>query len=389
MNGNHRSRVGALFGVGCLAIALAAGLLKALHPWGGDSAWSLIALTGVAGAAIGFILLRRRPAERLGWVVAGLGASSLLQCLIEAYATYSSNGARLPVAGYVFAFDELPSGLLVSMLTLLLLLFPTGRLPGPRWRWPFIALVAVTLLGLPGRILKPGRFENLHALANPLGVHSATLQHLSDAANVAGIPLLLAAAASVLVRWRRADGTTRDQIKGLLAATALWPIVIVVLVTTPSSFSNSAWGELLFAVPVVAMLFAVAVAVLRYRLYDVDRVISRTLSYAAVTGLLAATYVGCVALSTRALPFSSSVGVAASTLAVAALFSPMRRRVQRAVDHRFNRAGYDASRTIDAFALRLRDEVDPDLVRADLLAFAAQSMQPATMSLWVSSGSPC
>jgi hypothetical protein len=207
-----------------------------LHPSGGDSAWPLIALTGVAGAAIGFILLRRRPAERLGWVVAALGASSLLQCLIEAYATFSSNGARLPAAAYVFAFDELPSGLLVSMLTVLLLLFPTGRLPGPRWRWPFVALVAVTLLGLPGRISKPGRFENLHALVNPLGAHSAALQRLSDAANVAGIPLLLAAAASVLVRWRRADGTTRDQIKGLVAATSLWPIVIVLLVATPASF---------------------------------------------------------------------------------------------------------------------------------------------------------
>jgi hypothetical protein len=131
------------------------------------------------------------------------------------------------------------------------------------------------------------------------------------------------------------------------------------------------------------MLVAVAVAVLRYRLYDVDRVISRTLSYAAVTGLLVATYVGCVALSTRALPFSSSIGVAASTLAVAALFTPMRRRVQMAVDHRFNRARYDAARTVDAFALRLRDEVDPDLVRADLLAVTTSAIQPATVSLWV------
>jgi hypothetical protein len=384
-----RHRVGAFFGVGCLVIALAAGALKALHPSGGDSAWPLIALTGAAGAAVGFVLLRRRPGERLGWVVAVIGAMSLVQCLIEAYSTYSSNGARLPIAAYVFAFDELPSGLLVSLLTLLLLLFPTGRLPGPRWRWPFVALVAVTLLGLPGRILKPGRFENLHALVNPLGMHSPWLQHLSDAANVAGIPLLLSAAASVLIRWRRADGTTRDQIKGLLASVALWPIVIVLLLVTPSSFSNSAWGELLFAVPVVAMLVAVAVAVLRYRLYDVDRVISRTLSYAVVTGLFAATYVGCVALSTRALPFSSSVGVAASTLAMAALFTPVRRRVQRAVDHRFNRARYDATRTIDAFASRLRDQVDPDVVRTDLLAVAAQSMQPATMSLWVSSRSPC
>jgi hypothetical protein len=131
------------------------------------------------------------------------------------------------------------------------------------------------------------------------------------------------------------------------------------------------------------MVVAVFVAVVRYRLYDIDRVISRTLSYALVTGVLVGCYVGVVALATRLLPFSSSVGVAASTLAVAALFQPVRRRVQAGVDRRFNRARYDAARVVDSFADRLRDEVEPDLVRADLLSVTARAVAPTTVSLWV------
>jgi Co/Zn/Cd efflux system component len=383
MNARRRSRIGSIYGICCLVMGVAAGAILAAHPHKGPSGLPVIALIGVAGAAIGFILLQRRPDQRLGWVVAALGAISLFQCLVDTYATFTSHGSRLPFAASVFVLDEVPSGLLVSLITLLLLLFPTGRLPGPRWRWPFGMVVAVTAAGLPGRLTRPGRFEELHALSNPIGLHSALLHRATDVANVIGIPLLLLSVVSVLVRWRRADLTTRDQIKGLAVAAALWPFVIVVLVVTPSSFSNSNWGEILFALPTAAMLVAVAVAVLRYRLYDMDRVISRTLSYAAVTGLLVAMYLGCVALSTRALPFSSSVGVAASTLAVAALFNPLRRRVQSGVDHRFNRARYDAGRTVDAFALRLRDEVDPELVRTDLLSVTAHSVQPATISLWV------
>ncbi|HET6909486.1 MAG TPA: hypothetical protein VFH54_09125 [Mycobacteriales bacterium] len=383
MNEQRHSHSGAVYGLACLVMGVAAGVILAAHPHRGPSGLPVIALVGVAGAAIGFVLLRRRPDQRLGWVVAALGAMSLFQCLVDTYATYTSHGSRLPFAAYVFVFDEVPSGLLVSLITLLLLLFPTGRLPGSRWRWPFGALVVVTLVGLPGRLIRPGRFDEVHSLVNPIGVHSAPLKQATDVANVVGIPLLLLAVISVVLRWRRADPTTRDQIKGLVVAGALWPVVIVVLLVTPTSFSDSQWGELLFALPIVAMLVAVAIAVLRYRLYDMDRVISRTLSYAAVTGLLVATYVGCVALSTRALPFSSSVGVAASTLAVAALFHPLRSRVQSGVDHRFNRARYDAARTVDEFALRLRDEVNPELVRADLLSVTAGSVQPATVSLWV------
>lgn len=384
MSGGTGSRLGTTYGVVCTVLTVAGAVLMSLHPQDARSGWPPIVFVGVASAAIGFILLRRRPQERLGWVVASLGALSLLQFLVDAYANCSVHGSRLPAAAYVFVLDEVPSGLLVAQLTLLLLWFPDGRLPGRRWRWTLTVLVAVTVAGLPGRLVRPGPFENLKALVNPIGVHVALLQHATDVANAAGIPLLLVAVVSVFVRWRRARAAvTRDQIKGLAAAAMLWPFTIVALLATPSSFSNSAWGELLFALPTVAMLVAVAVAVLRYRLYDVDRVISRTVASAAVSGVLVAAYVGCVTVATRLLPFSSAVAVAASTLAVAALFNPVRRRVQAAVDHRFNRARYDAGRTVDEFALRLRDEVDPDVVRADLLTVTAGAVQPATLSVWL------
>ena len=384
--GRHRAVVAA-YGIACGLIAGGVVALVAAHAASGRGglydSWPLTLSTGICSAGLGLLLLSRRPDQRLGWVIAALGALTLLQTLIDSYAAYSVHVSRLPGAAAVFAFDELPGGLLVGVLALLLLLFPTGRLPAPRWRMLGVAIVAVSAAGLPGRLLRPGHFANLPALVNPLGAHVPGVSSLTAIANAAGVPLLLASAASVVVRWRRADRITREQIKSLLAAVALWPLVIVILLATPTSFSDSRWGELLFALPIDAMLIAVAVAVMRYRLYEIDRVISRTLSYFVLTGVLVGCYLGCVWLTTSALPFSSSVSVAASTLVVAAAFNPMRRRIQAAVDRRFNRAKYDAARAVEGFAARLRDDVDTDDVRRDLLTATAYSMQPESVSLWV------
>jgi hypothetical protein len=370
----------------CASLAVAVAVIVALHLASGRgglySSWALTALLGVCAAGLGSILLWRRPEQPLGWVIAALGGLTLLQTFVDTYAAYATHVAPLPGAAWVYTVDELPSGLLIALLTLVLLLFPTGRLAGHGWRWVLAALAVVTVAGLPGRLTAPGRFDGMPALVNPLGVHAPALKTLTAVANVAGIPLLLAAAASVLLRWRRADPLTREQIKGLLAAVALWPVIIVVLLATPTSFSDSRWGEALFALPVNAMLVAVAVAVLRYRLYEIDRFISRTLSYAVVTGVLAGGYVGCVALLTRPLPFSSSIGVAASTLLVAAAFNPVRRRVQVAVDRRFNRSRYDAARVAAAYSGRLRQAVDVDTVTADLVAAVVAAVEPSTVAWW-------
>jgi hypothetical protein len=347
--------------------------------------WQFTLPLGCVAGLLGEMLLRRRPSQKLGWVVAGIGGSVLLQTAVTMYADYSLYIHRLPAAADVFAVGGLPSGMLVPLLAALFLIFPTGLLPSGRWR-PLAALLVLTfVVGLPAQVGGDPSGTDFPQLPNPLQLHSAVAQHIGDVVNVAQIFILLAGAASVALRWRRGSDLVRRQIKVLLAAALLWPPVVLVLVLSPSSFGDSVWGQLLFAIPVITMVVAVYVAVARYRLYDIDRVISRTVSYVVVTGVLVGCYIGVVALATRLLPFSSSIGVAASTLFVAAAFNPVRRRVQAVVDRRFNRARYDAARTVEQFAVRLRDEVDPDLVRDDLLVVTAKSVEPASISLWLAS----
>ena len=185
-------------------------------------------------------------------------------------------------------------------------------------------------------------------------------------------------------RYRRSTGVRRLQLKWLISGASA--TVLGGALTLALSSSSSTIGQVVGGIGtagLVALPICMGVAVLRYRLYDIDRLISRTLSYAVITGLLIAVYVGMVALTTRALPLSSSVGVAASTLAAAALFTPLRRRVQRVVDRRFNRARYDAEATVAAFTAKLRDAVDLDTVRADLVDVVNQTVQATQVSIWV------
>lgn len=345
--------------------------------------WQFTLPLGAVAGFLGEMLLRRRPEQKLGWVVAGIGATVLLQTTVTMYADTSLYVHRLPWTAGVFAVAGLPGGMLVPLLATLFLIFPTGALPSGRWR-PLAVLLALTfLIGLPGQLGGAPSDTDFPQVPNPLQVHSVLVTDAANVVNVLQIFILLACAASVALRWRRGGDTVRRQIKVLLAAALLWPPVVLILTLGPSSFGDSVWGQLLFAIPVITMVVAVYVAVARYRLYDIDRVISRAVSYVVVTGVLVGCYVGVVALATRLLPFSSAVGVAASTLFVAAAFNPLRRKVQAAVDRRFNRARYDAARTVDVFAARLRDEVDVDIVHGELLDVTASAVQPTSISLWL------
>jgi hypothetical protein len=183
-----------------------------------------------------------------------------------------------------------------------------------------------------------------------------------------------------LASWRRASGDRRQQLKWLLSGTVVCAVLGIWAVAT-----NSALWEIAL-VGVAALPVSIGVGILRYRLYDIDRIISRTLAYALVTGLLVGVYAGLVLLATEALRLSSSVAVAAATLAAAALFSPVRRQVQRAVDRRFNRARYDADRTIAAFSVRLKDAVDMTAVQADLAGVVRDTLRPAHVSIWIQHG---
>jgi hypothetical protein len=187
-----------------------------------------------------------------------------------------------------------------------------------------------------------------------------------------------------IVIYRRSTGDLRQQLKWLLAggSVTVFGFLAAISVGSSSNVVLSTIGKVGF-LGLIALPISIGIGILRYRLYDIDRLISRTLSYTLLTGLLVGVFVGLVLLSTRVLPFSSPVGVAASTLAAAALFTPLRNRLQRLVDRRFNRARYDAEALVAAFGARLRDAVDPETVLTELAAAAGGSLQPAHVSVWV------
>jgi hypothetical protein len=332
----------------------------------------------------GWLLTVRLPRNAVGWLLlmTALGLSFLPWSLLSSWLLAHDVGIGRWTGG-------LSSGawvLLIGGLALLLpLLFPDGRLPSSRRWWRLVLWCDVGYMVIAGfNLFQPGPLELPGAarhVRNPFGAVGAGgwLQPFIACC----IPMLLTgfvgSFTALVTRWRSAGPAQRAQMK--------W--VIIALVLAPVPFILHDWvlpvsnAMMTFVLPLVPI--AVAVSVLRYRLYDIDRIFSRAVSYLLVTGLLVGVYVACIAMTDAMLPVGSSIGVAAATLAAAAMFQPLRRRVQAAVDHRFNRARYDAARTIDAFAVRLRDEVDPDAVRRDLLAVTSRAVEPDRISLWVAS----
>jgi len=192
------------------------------------------------------------------------------------------------------------------------------------------------------------------------------------------VAIWLSFVAHQVLSWRRSTGERRQQLKWLACGAA----ITLVAFAWSQSHSTSVVGQVL-GTGLVALPVSIGVGILKYRLYEIDRIISRTLAYAVVTGLLVGVYAGLVLLATQVLSLSSPVAVAASTLAAAALFSPLRRRVQRAVDRRFNRARYDADKIVAAFAAQLKDAVDLDAVRDDLAAVVQNALEPAHVLVWI------
>jgi hypothetical protein len=278
----------------------------------------------------------------------------------------------------------------------ILLLTPTGRLPSPRWRWwatvtaatPVALLLVVTLAHRPDDRL-------VEALDSPLDLRALDggLLVAYQAAFAVAIGAFVIAAASLVVRFRRARGIERQQLRWVALAT------VVVALLAVANLAALALGAYALA-PLVGGLnpptlsAGIGAAILRYRLYDLDRILSRTLTYGLLTLLLGLGYAGAVLGLGRLLPQGSSLVVAGATLAAAALFQPARRRIQAAVDRRFNRRKYHAAQTIQAFSTRLRDQVDLDTLSAELLAVVDQTVEPTRVSFWLrpsadgSSGTP-
>jgi len=272
--------------------------------------------------------------------------------------------------------------------TYLLLLFPTGRLPSPRWR-PVSWLAAISLIMmLLGILLGTSAFEDL-PIDNPLAMESShpLLLLFEGGGFYLLFMTMLASVASLVVRYRSSVGDERQQLKWVafgvvilgvgVAASVFWE-----LINGTAELSDDT-ENLVIAVSLTMIPMSIGVAILRFRLYEIDRIISRTVSYGVVVALIAAVFIGSVTFLGSLLPDDSPLSVAASTLSVAALFNPLRRKVQRFVVKLFNRSRYDAGRTIDAFSARLRSEVDLDQLARDLQGIAAETMQPTSVALWL------
>jgi hypothetical protein len=379
--------------VGFSAAVLATGIL--FHVSSGDIEGAPLAIVfGTAMMAfpiVGALIVSRHPGHAIGWLFLAAGLANSLQILFSGYGSYSLGAVplRLPggvVASWLADVIWLPSVAVAT--TFLFLLFPDGTLPSRRWKPVAIAAVGGTALVALSLLLEPTLYEHPNISA-PLALPKAAEPALGFAATVgfflwAGATLT--AVVSLVLRLRRARGEQRQQIKwvAFAALTAVLVLVPTFFLETPEPLA------FLEALALLAIPTSVGVAILRYRLYDIDRIINRTLVYVVLSALLVGIYVG-AAVGLGALIRSvtgqenNSLVIAASTLAVAALFRPARRGIQGFIDRRFYRRKYDAARTLEIFSTRLREQVDLDSLAGELVGVVRDTMQPAYVSLWLRS----
>jgi hypothetical protein len=350
---------------------------------------------GPVFGVVGFVVAWRRPRNPLGWLMLGAVAFLVLSGDASSYAVadYRLRHGGLPL-GWVAVLLQPCWAPAIALFGLTVLLFPDGRLPSPRWRWMLWAYLAVAVAWVGGVVIISAGAILGHNVHVDSSGNLLILDHPTGSAAWWGVvqgvffPVLgvfwLASVVGQALSYRRSSGERRLQLKWLVGGSAV--AVVGGALGVPLSGSPSKILHIVGSLGIVAVLalpVSMGVAILKYRLYDIDRLISRTLAYAIVTGLLIGVYAGVVALA-GAASFSSPVEVAAATLAAAALFNPLRRRVQKVVDRRFNRARYDADQTVAAFAARLQDTVDLDSVRDDLASVVHQALEPAHVSLWIS-----
>jgi hypothetical protein len=381
--------------------AIVVALLAAQWPFAGLAHLGVNSSTGsptwwtfTPFGVVGFVVAWRKPRNPLGWCLLGLVVAGALSDdgSLYAIAAYRVRHGTLPL-GWVAMLAQPGWALFIVLIGLTVLIFPDGTLPSPRLRWVLWLYLAmglvwmgsayvITVNAILRHSIRVDSGGNLLALDNGAASPSwwTVLQNVLFVA--LALSLLLSLAGQV-ASYRRSSGERRQQLKWLLGgfAACLAGLGLGIALGKATGFWGAVGHVALVAV-YSAVPVSMGVAILKYRLYDIDRVLSRTLAYAIVTGLLIGIYAGLVLLAQQVLRFSSPVAVAASTLAAAALFNPVRRRVQHAVDRRFNRARYDADQTVTAFAARLQDAVDLDAVRDDLAGVVQAALEPAHLALW-------
>jgi hypothetical protein len=350
----------------------------------------------VPAVAVGTLLAARRPRNPIGWILLAILLLGVNPTNQYAILDYRMHHGTLPLGGAVVVLgDSWP--LFLPLIAILLWLFPDGHLPPGRWHRTAVALVAAgMLLGLaasaPGVVAVAGHDIRIGANGDLTTEQGGAWTVLHLVVAVGAISALLAWLVGQVPSYRRSADQRRQQLKWLYGGGAVFLVsVLLGIFIVPLALGDAAgYGPPvvndLFNLGAAALPVCIGVAVLRYRLYAIDRIISRVISYAIITAVLAGVFAGLVILATDVLPFKAPVAVAASTLVAAALFNPLRRRVQRAVDRRFNRAHYNAEAVVAAFTMRLRQTVDPDTAQDDLVATVHQAFQPAHISVWLPPG---
>lgn len=377
---------------GTIALLIVALVLHLKSPPG--SSWiagtgDLALLNPFISVVVGAIIIDRRGNYVIGWLFCLSGLWWAIALLGGSYFSYLSGGGRLPLEDQVLWTSNWASFVAFGMAPVLVVfVFPTGRLVSRRWRWFFATAVGAIALGVMGYAFTPGPMEDLPSVDNPYGVGGAVGATMTVLSGLAWPLLLASIAAGVWSLRERARGATleeRERIKWMLLAgitlvafVAFWGVMdITGRPTVAAAFS----GLFLPLIPI-----SVGIAILRHRLYDIDLLINRTLVYASVSAVLAFVYLGTVVLLQSALsPLTaeSDVAIAASTLAVAALFRPLRSRIQHFIDRRFYRRKYDAAFTLEQFSSRLRDQIDLRALTDELLAVVGETLQPSYAGVWL------
>jgi hypothetical protein len=360
------------------------------------SLFAAVSLFIVTFSTVGALVASRAPGNAVGWIMCwagagyGLAAASLsyADSRIETGSGFSTFGEVVVwVGGWAWIMGAGPAA------SLLLLLFPNGKLPSRRFR-PIAWLAVAGILSIFASIaFVPGPLHDYESVTNPAGIRGAEslLRAMGDLGGLAFFLSVLGSLASIVIRYRRAVVEVRQQLKWLTYAAGVVGLALVgsvlaeALISSPGLASDV--SNLLVTTSLSALPIAIGIAILKHRLYDIDLIINRTLVYGALTALLAATYFGIVVLLQGVIPAAgdSDLTIAGSTLAVAALFRPLRARVQGFIDRRFYRRKVDAQHTLESFSSRLRDDVDLDHLSADLLGVVRDTMQPEHASLWLRS----
>jgi hypothetical protein len=348
----------------------------------------LISAIAIVFSVVGVLIASRQPGNAIGWVFLAAALATGLAGLAGGYADYWLEGGEGgDVLGQTAAWYATLSWVPFVLVppTFLLLLFPDGRLLSRRWRpvaWCAAGGIAGTFLTTG---LRPGPLEDFPELANPYAVTSPLLDPLAVVAALLVVIGLFGSAASLMLRFHRAQGRQRQQIKWLALAGAVAAVKVPI-----AAGGSELWGpdvqNIAIMISVLGLPIAAGIAIVRHRLYDIDVVINRALVYGALTATLAGAYLATVLVLQLALSgvtAESDLAIAGSTLAVAALFRPARRRIQALVDRRFYRRRYDAARTLEGFGARLREQVELDALRAELCGAVEETVQPAHVSLWL------